>query len=114
MHLLICDETNLQPSQHVDFFVYGGLAVAADAAGRLSERIAKIREARGFKATDKLKFQTASRPRHVEKPDWDTAKQEVIAACRQADAKLMACLVHHKIAANKKDKLIDWQLNSGG
>jgi hypothetical protein len=112
VYLLVCDETNLQPSQTVDFFVYGGLAVPADAAGRLSQRIAEIRQAHGFQSTDKLKHQNKAKPPHVAKADWDAAKGEVIAACRDHDVKLIACLIHHKIAANQKDNLIEWQLDT--
>lgn len=44
--------------------------------------------------------------------DWNDAKGEVIAACRTVGASFLAVVIHHDIAVSKKDKLIDWQLNT--
>jgi hypothetical protein len=47
MYLLYTDETNLDPREG-DFFVYGGIAVPAENAGALSNRIEALRIAAGL------------------------------------------------------------------
>ena len=44
------------------FFIYGGLAMHADAVGALHSAIAKIRVEAGVKDADTLKFNTSTRP----------------------------------------------------
>src|SRR6266568_234844 len=89
-----------------------GLCLDATGLGELHDAIAGIRQRAGFKPSDQLKFQNSSRPRGMDAGDWNNAKGEVIAACRTVGASFLAVVIHHEIAAGKKDKLIDWQLNT--
>jgi hypothetical protein len=112
MKLMFCDETNLEPSVHTEFFVYGGLIVDADEIGPLSQEIDEIRGKRGFAWDDALKFRTGSRPTGMTIESWTQAKAETIAVCVKHGVTLVACLIHHQIAAARKEHLTDWQLNT--
>jgi len=61
--------------------------------------------------SDTLKFNNSTRPQGMKREDWNSAKGEVIEASKVANARFMAVLIHHRIAAGKKDKLFNWQLN---
>jgi hypothetical protein len=109
---MVCDETNLDETERVRFFVYGGLIVPAEAIGELTERVGEIRQEHGFRPGDSLKFRTSSRPRTMSKASWTAAKTEVIEATEASGATLVACLVLHAIARRRRDKLVEWQLNT--
>jgi len=61
--------------------------------------------------SDTLKFKNSTRPQGMKREDWNSAKGKVIEASKVANARFMAVLIHHRIAAGKKDKLFNWQLN---
>lgn len=112
VYLMYADETNLEELGHTKFFIYGGLMIGVDAVEDLSTQIDNIRERHDFSPEDSLKFQAGSRPRHIDRDAWNTAKGEVVDACCDAGANFVAVLVHHRIARNKRDKLVEWQLNT--
>jgi hypothetical protein len=58
MHLLYCDESNLQRSKH-DFFIYGGLAFESASALPLPRCIDTIRPSAGVRGDSVLKFNPA-------------------------------------------------------
>lgn len=109
MYLLFTDETNLQATENVKFFSYGGLIVEATKLPELHSAISEIRMKYGYAPTDKLKFDTNARPKAVSLENATRAKQEVIQACIKLDCKFIAYVVLHAIA-QKQDmaKVIMW------
>lgn len=112
MLTLWCDETNNHASERVQFFVYGGLVIPDASAPALHQAVKIARESHGFQAEDELKFQTNSRPKHVDQKTWNHAKGEVIEACKAAGCTLITVLVHHHVAESQKEQLVNWQLNT--
>jgi hypothetical protein len=112
MYLMFADETNVDPTERVQFFIYGGLVVPMESAEPLTTAIGQVRSDKAFRLHDSLKYQGSTRPRHIERDTWNEAKSAVIEACRNHNVQFIACLVHHKIAERQREHLIDWQLNS--
>ena len=112
MEVFCCDESNAQATKNVDFFVYGGLAIHGDSIGPLSDEIDACRRAAGFTADASLKFRTTSRPPNVLLEEWTGVKAATIAACKVHGAKLIAAVIHHRIARGQKAHLTEWQLNT--
>ena len=100
MHILYTDETNIQPSGDIKFFIYGGLIVDVDRMGELQARIEEIRRLAGYGPEDLLKFDTNSRPDHVDHETATEAKRQVIQACLDCDCLFIAYAIHHAILIN--------------
>lgn len=101
MHLLLTDESNLEPSEGVKFFTYGGLIVPLAHVAPLHERIEQIRKEAGYQSTDRLKFETSSRPKNVSIEAATAAKKAVVAAAIEFHCKFIAYVVLHAIAKNQ-------------
>jgi hypothetical protein len=110
MYLFQCDETNLEETELQRFFIYGGLIVPTVGVPLLTQRVEAIRSERGFAATDVLKFQGRSCPEQIDRDSWNAAKSEVIAACREVNARFLACVIFHQIA--QREHLIEWQFDT--
>ncbi len=112
MLLLLCDETNVDPrSDGVEFFVYGGLIVESTDAHALHLKVAAIREKYGFGKDDLLKWQSSSRPRHVEVQDWNAAKEEVLQAAAAVGCALVVVVINHNIAKGNEERHT-WQMDA--
>ena len=109
MHLLFTDETNVTPSDAAKFFVYGGLIVPGESLTTLDHEIDKIRVAAGYKPCDLLKFNTATRPAHVEVTAATEAKRRILALCRDTGCKFIVHVILHKIIASQpQDQQTQW------
>ncbi|MEK7882973.1 DUF3800 domain-containing protein [Methyloversatilis sp. NSM2] len=97
MYLLYCDESNLEEKDN-DFFVYGGLAVEANAAVALSAAVEKIREDAGIAPDFVLKFNPG--PKHLTHQEFSAVKQAVIQAAVQHKAIFLASLILHNVATS--------------
>lgn len=100
LYLLFTDETNKEASETIEYFAYGGLFVPAKTAGALHAAIETARVAAGYKATDKLKFDTNARPAHVTQEAVTALKSLVIQHCVDAGCKFSILLILHSIARN--------------
>lgn len=98
MYLFVTDETNLEPSDTSQFFIYGGLAFPAETLVQFHKEIKKIRRGAGYLAEDKLKFDTRVRPEHVPLQKATEAKSQVVDLCLVLQAKLIIYAIHHGIA----------------
>ena len=97
MYLFCCDETNLDP-EHTDFFVYGGVAIPADKAKDLHDKIEEIRRSANFKKDDKFKFNPC--PEGIEYQEFVKAKEATIKAASEFGCKLIVSIILHNIGKN--------------
>lgn len=97
MHLLYCDESNLEPKDN-DFFVYGGVAIEAGAALSLSQAIEKIRLDAGVPKDFVLKFNPG--PKHLNHQQFSALKQAVIEAARGHGCLFLTSLILHNVATS--------------
>lgn len=112
MYWLITDETNIDPNQG-DFFIYGGLIMTPRQMRKAHLAISDIRTKYEFKDTDKFKFNTQSRPRHIPQQQWVAAKQEAIEAALDLEIIMIAYVVLHQIAQSQNSETnLKWALNS--
>lgn len=95
MHLLYCDETNLE-ERAGDFLLYGGLMVDGARAGELSAAIDEIRIRHGVPRDYRLKFNPG--PKTFAHERFITLKQDVLTAARDHGAQLLIYAVLHDIA----------------
>lgn len=110
MHILFTDETNTVETEHVKFFVYGGLMFPIESLAKLDGDIRLIRAQNGYKPSDELKFATHCRPAHVSQEKSNLAKEAVIDACINRGCKFIALVALHAIAKGQsKDTLIKWR-----
>ena len=98
MYYLFTDETNIDPSDSIKFFAYGGLIIPFSNQVKIHFGIERIREKFGYKKQDLLKFDTNSRPKYVSAEDATKAKREVIELCITTNCKFISYIVHHEIA----------------
>lgn len=95
MHLLYCDESNLEHREG-DFLLYGGVLVPGDKAGALSARIEELRTDAGLEANTRLKFNPA--PEGLTHEDFRNLKQRIIEAAIEHECKLLTYVVLHDLA----------------
>ena len=100
MYLFYCDETNLDP-EHSDFFVYGGVAIPADNAKALHNRIEEIRREAKFKETDLFKFNPC--PEGVIYNDFVKAKENTMKAAAEQECVFIVSIILHKIGHKTKE-----------
>lgn len=86
MHLLYCDETNLQ-ERAGDFFVYAGIVVGADRSRDLSHRVDSIRAAAGVPTNYRLKFNPG--PDCLDHRQFIELKKAIVAAAVEAKVGLL-------------------------
>ncbi|MBZ5543183.1 MAG: hypothetical protein LAO07_05830 [Acidobacteriia bacterium] len=102
VQLFLTDETNLQPSADAKFFVYGGLIVPVERLVQLDHGIQGIRAAQGYRPEDELKFDTRSRPQHVEIGQATEAKRLVVELSLSLDCKFIVHVILHDIIRNQQ------------
>jgi hypothetical protein len=109
MYLLLTDESNLRQTERVKFFTYGGLIIHSSNLPALHEAIKSIREEHKYRPTDKLKFDSNSRPEHISTDEFAIIKRKVITECIRCDCKFIAYVVLHNIARNAPiEQTIQW------
>lgn len=112
-YLLFTDETNLQPAQDSKFFIYGGVFFPTNILGEIHNLVESARIYNNFVPEDEFKFDTRSRPAHVEINQHRAAKNAVLNGCMNLGVKFVACLVLHSIASRHTlETLISWGANS--
>jgi len=97
MHLLYCDETNIEERKG-DFFLYGGVCIPTDNCSSLSQRIDEIRKSMNVPTTFRLKFLPA--PLGMNHQAFIELKKSVIAAAIEAGVKLLVSVILHDIATS--------------
>jgi hypothetical protein len=100
MHLLYCDETNLDPNDHV-FFVYGGVSIPCEKALELHNRIEDIRQAAGVSPEFKVKFNP--KPANLSHQEYRTVKQYIIDAAIQCGCHVYLSIILHQLATSPDD-----------
>lgn len=100
MHLLYCDESNLEPKDN-EFFVYGGVVIEASAALPLSKAVEKIRLDSGVPKDFVLKFNPG--PKHLNHQQFSALKQAVIEAARDHGCLFLTSLILHNVATSPDD-----------
>jgi hypothetical protein len=100
MHLLYCDETNLQQRNN-EFFVYGGVSIEAKAALSLSQAIDKIRLDAGIPKDFILKFSPG--PANLTHQQFTAVKQEIIEAARSHGCLFLTSVILHNVATSPED-----------
>jgi hypothetical protein len=100
MHLLYCDESNLE-ERAGDFLLYGGLMVDGARAGELSAAIDQIRARRAVPRDYLLKMNPG--PPKFSHDQFVDLKRDVLAAAHDHGARLLVYAVLHDIANNPDD-----------
>ncbi|MCK1568818.1 DUF3800 domain-containing protein [Bradyrhizobium sp. 173] len=97
MHLLYCDETNLQ-ERSGDFFVYAGVIIEAARARDLSHRIDTIRAGANVPPEYRLKFNPG--PAELDHQHFIELKKSIIAAAIDANVRLLVSAILHNVATS--------------
>jgi len=100
MHLLYCDETNLEEKPSV-FFVYGGISTEADAAFELSREIDALRAKHKVAPDFCLKFNPG--PPGLPHSEFNELKQGVLELAAKYECQLFVSLILHDIATSPSD-----------
>lgn len=106
MHLLLTDETNLEPDGDRKFFVYGGLFFPIERLEDLDRGVTDVRERHGYSPDDVLKFSTNARPDHVSHEEATEAKREVVSLCQDLGCRFIAYVIHHNIATGRENLIL--------
>jgi hypothetical protein len=97
VHLLYCDETNLEERKG-DFFVYAGIVAEGARAQELSHRIDKIRSDAKVPPDYQLKFNPG--PACLDHQQFINLKKSIIDAAAQAKVRLLVSVILHDIATS--------------
>lgn len=97
MHLLYCDETNLQ-ERNGDFLIYGGLMIDGATAGAFSNAIDELRGRLGVPREYRLKFNPG--PDGFDHAQFIDLKEGVLRLAADYGARLLVYLILHDIATN--------------
>lgn len=97
MHLLYCDETNLE-ERAGDFLIYGGLVIEAEEALSLSHDIDRLLKRNRISPDYRLKFNPA--PKDMAHEEFIALKRELIKLAHERGARLLAYAILHDIATN--------------
>jgi hypothetical protein len=107
-YLLIGDESDSQPSEYGEYFVYGAIAVPVDSVPRLHEEIKRIRDKYGYKKEEAFKFDTRSKPGSSREDffksqqDHKQAKDELFDVLDKLNCTFFGYLFPHNIAELSK------------
>lgn len=108
----VIDETN----RHVGddgFFIVGGLIFNDEQTIKVHQGIEQIRIRHGFQPTDKLKFQTSSRPEAMPAAVQTLAKNAVIKLLAEQQVKMVTYLGINAIIKSKSEDLrMKWALDA--
>ena len=97
MHLLYCDETNLE-ERAGDFLIYGGLIFDGATAKEFSIAIDELRERHGVPRDYQLKFNPG--PEGFSHPQFVALKQELLQLAAHFGARLVVYVILHDIAVD--------------
>lgn len=97
MHLLYCDETNLE-ERAGDFLIYGGLMIDSGRASELSAAIDALRARHNVPRDYRLKFNPG--PEGFTHDQFIALKQEVLETTAAHNAHLLTYVILHDIARN--------------
>jgi hypothetical protein len=95
MHLLYCDETNLE-KRAGDFLIYGGLFIDGLKARDFSHAIDEVRERHGVPPEYRLKFNPG--PQGFSQEQFIALKQEIVETAVAFDLGLIVYVILHDIA----------------
>lgn len=113
MQLMFVDEADVEQGRNQLFYVAGAIFVGADRARALSDAVFQIRDARGFRAGDPLKFAGRNRPEHVALDDHRDAKRDVMAAAAEHGVTFCAYVMLHELAQEQgQDRLVQYGANT--
>ncbi|WP_312136771.1 hypothetical protein [Brevundimonas sp.] len=113
MQLMFADEADVEQGRNQLFYVAGAIFIAADRTRELSDTIFEIREARGFRAGDPLKFAVRNRPDHVSADEHRSAKQDVMAAAAAHGVTFCAYVMLHELALEQgQERLVQYGANT--
>lgn len=113
MQLMFADEADVEQGRNQLFYVAGAIFVAADRARALSDAVFQIREARGFRPGDHLKFALRNRPDHVSSDDHRDAKQDVMTAAAAHGVTFCAYVMLHELAQDRgQEQLVQFGANT--
>jgi hypothetical protein len=100
MHLLYCDESNLE-DRAGDFFVYGGIIIRSNAARGLSDAIGDARRHAGVSPDFRLKFNP--KPDRLSHGDFIALKERIIRLAVDFGAVFLVSMILHDIATSPDD-----------
>lgn len=95
MHLLYCDESNLE-ERAGDFLLYGGLMVDPDRAGSLSAAVDELRTRHRVPRDYLFKFNPG--PTELSHQQFIALKQDVLTAARDHGAQMLVYAILHDVA----------------
>lgn len=95
MHLLYCDESNIE-ERAGDFLLYAGLVIPPHKAHQLSGDIEGIRQRAKLEPNFQLKFNPG--PAHLDHAQFVALKQNILEAAARHDVRLLAYVMLHDIA----------------
>jgi hypothetical protein len=95
LHLLYCDETNLE-ARSGDFLIYGGLLIEAHKAHDLSRALDRVRAKHGVPRDYPLKFNPG--PTGISHSAFADLKQQVLELAIEHGARLIVYVILHDIA----------------
>lgn len=95
MHLLYCDESNME-NKSGEFLLYGGIIIPPDNAKALAEAITRIRARAHIPASERVKFSPT--PTCVTHAEYIGVKQDIITAAIEHGAIFIAYAVLHDLA----------------
>jgi len=97
MYLLLADETNRNPSDRVNYFIYGGIVVPSSALHEIHQYFEELRGRHGITSGWDLKFDTAYRPATINAERFAELKSEILQSAPGWNVKFLAYIIHHGI-----------------
>jgi hypothetical protein len=102
MRILVADETNLTPSEKIQFFLYGGAIFDPGSIMEIGNKIREIRSQYKIKPHEKIKFNIHSCPQEVTREQHTEIKNKIIELAAEHKVKVIINCVLHQIAKNKE------------
>lgn len=96
MHWFLVDETNKDFAAG-KFFIVGGLVFTEEQVEQVDALTRGVRQQFGFGRGDSLKFDTNSRPAHIDAQNHRDAKQALIQGLRDIDVRMIAYVILHDL-----------------
>ena len=112
MYLILTDETNTT-TDHSTFFLIGGIAVPAAAAGELHLAVEDIRRRYGYELGDSFKYSRADKPAQIDNEAFNSAKSDAFDLFDKYRIKIFLYACHHLIADNRTaEEKFQWGNNA--